>query len=482
MSSKKEKLLLPYTSSRDPGRPLVWRTSVMVLTVLILTAFAFFRRERAHTGIVGPALPHAFYYKISQPDVCMGVTNGTISYAGHIGLKSDTDTAPKRSFFWYFEAETDPMTAPIILSLGGGPGTSGMMNAFFGQSPCLATANGFAPNPDRWTEHHNYIALDHPIGAGFSYGSRVNNSRVAAYDVYDFLQKFFVLFPRLEGNKFIISGGSYGGVYVPNIATVIHEQNLLIARGTGQPGAIHIKLEAVVLSNPMSNPLVHFQWQLHYRYTLHQIHNSAVCSKLYSELPACLESIEMALEVPTIENRVAAWEFCTWKLDADTNGTVLEDIRRTCTLDPTNPAGCHPEFQWVGKIFGNPDVKAALGVPHDLNYTALNMEVHAAGDAIQPHYLMYPPLLSAGIRLLHYVGAQDANCGWPGILSFLRLLKTPFQEEFIAALDVPWPTKEIATVRSVGVGAGNMAFILVAEAGHFTVKDQPALAKLIVDR
>jgi hypothetical protein len=53
---------------------------------------------------------------------------------------------------------------------------------------------------------------------------------------------------------------------------------------------------------------------------------------------------------------------------------------------------------------------------------------------------MYEPLLNDGIRLLRayaslaltrypilivlyyldYIGAQDANCGWPGILSFVR--------------------------------------------------------------
>lgn len=53
-------------------------------------------------------------------------------------------------------------------------------------------------------------------------------------------------------NQFVISGGSYGGVYVPNIATVIHEQNLALKRGAGQPKAIHINLESLIISNPWS--------------------------------------------------------------------------------------------------------------------------------------------------------------------------------------------------------------------------------------
>jgi hypothetical protein len=39
---------------------------------------------------------------------------------------------------------------------------------------------------------------------------------------------------------------------VPNIATVIHEQNLLLRHDTGTPGAVHINLDALILSNPIT--------------------------------------------------------------------------------------------------------------------------------------------------------------------------------------------------------------------------------------
>jgi hypothetical protein len=64
------------------------------------------------------------------------------------------------------------------LTIGGGPGTSGMLNPMSAQGPCLAVENGTVPNPNRWTgepsvqnifrdilsllvEHFNLIALDH---------------------------------------------------------------------------------------------------------------------------------------------------------------------------------------------------------------------------------------------------------------------------------------------------------------------------------
>jgi hypothetical protein len=56
----------------------------------------------------------------------------------------------------------------------------------------------------------------------------------------------------------------------------------------------------------------------------------------------------------------------------------------------------------------------------------------------------------------------------------LKLLETPFQQEFLAAPDVPWPSEDVATVRTVGGGAGKMAYILVQEAGHFVRICHPA--------
>ncbi|THG95565.1 hypothetical protein EW026_g6107 [Hermanssonia centrifuga] len=110
----------------------------------------------------------------------------------------------------------------------------------------------------------------------------------------------------------------------------------------------------------------------------------------------------------------------------------------------------------------------------------VNKEFEQEGDRLRPTYLLYEPLLKAGYRLLHYVGKLDANCAWPGIISFLKLLHTPFQEDFINTPDLAWGSED-AIVRAVGEGAGNMTYILMGGAGHFVTKDQPVLVKKIVE-
>ncbi|KAF7302092.1 hypothetical protein MIND_00775900 [Mycena indigotica] len=451
-----------------------------ILTVVSLTlVFGLFQLRLASSSTNTPPSTPEFYHNISTSRLC-----GSVSHSGHIGLAGDSEQSPKRSFFWYFEAEEDPWDAPIILTVGGGPGTSGLMNPLFGQSACLVTEHGLSENPNRWTQKHNLIALDHPIGAGFSYGSRVNSSHAAALDAYDFLQKFFVLFPHLSGNKFFVSGGSYGGVYVPHIAIVIHEENQRILEKNSYK-RVHINLDALILSNPFTSPRAHFSWLLQYRCSDHHIYNTTDCDRLYSLLPKCLDSIELAFQEPTVKNRVASSKLCYDGLNADLHGTVQEDIRRKCIPQNDAPDACHPEFNWIFKALNDSDTRQTLGVPSHLEYVPINMQVnaefHEAGDLIQQHHLLYPPLIAAGIRLLHYIGMQDANCPWPGTVSFLNLLPTTFRDEFNTAPELPWPSEEAGTVRSAGLGAGNVTLILLREAGHFTVKDQPALAKTIVE-
>ncbi|KAJ6493020.1 alpha/beta-hydrolase [Mycena sanguinolenta] len=429
---------------------------------------------------------NAFYVNITSPqNICPSVDGPGISHSGHIGLHGDSD-APKRLFFWYFQAEHDAESAPIIMTIGGGPGTSGMMNPMLAQGPCVSNENSVAPNPNRWTEHFKLLALDHPVGVGFSYGTLVNNSRDAAIDAYDFLQKFFRLYPHLRRNKFILSGGSYGGTYVPHIATVIHEQNLALALGKGHPGAVHINLESMMISNPLSDATSHFSWFLQTAcYGRVEMYNTSTCAEMYQRLPNCLDSIRLAEQVPgwSVERRAAAHDMCWGLRGGDMHGTVGEDVRKK---DKDDPLGCLPGgFRSAQTFFNDPDVKAALGVADNLNFSMSSQEVFVefakCGDIMQAAYLLYEPLLTAGIRLLHYVGAQDANCNPHGIMSFLKLLQSPFQEEFLRAPDVPWPSADEATVRVVGEGAGNMTWILIDGAGHFVAHDQPKLVKSIVE-
>ncbi|KAJ7444887.1 alpha/beta-hydrolase [Mycena latifolia] len=483
---------LPLQTPTKPFRTSAILTLAAIAAVSVCASLGFCYTTRHSAPGPGAALPLKFYANVTRPrGICAGVQGDAVSYAGYIGLSGDTEETHRRSFFWLFEAEEDAWNAPIILTVGGGPGTTGLSRPLSGQGPCSLTANGTVPNPDRVTQHFNVLALDHPIGTGFSYGRMVNNSRDSALDVYDFLQKFFVLFPHFSKNQLILSGGSYGGKYIPNIATVIQEKNRGIGSDKTFPG-VHINLESLMISNPSSDPMSRYRWLLYFYCELHSVYDAATCAAMYAKLPECLDLIELSLqdtgfsESANSARRVAQKACAHIQWGGDTHGVLVEDVRRTC--DKADTLECFPLFKWLDRYFHDPTTTRALGIPHFVNFTALSDPVEeafaATGDTLIPTHQLYEPLLADGIRVLHYLGAQDGNCAWPGVLSFLNRLRTPFQHDFLHAPDVPWPTpdSDAATVRAVGAGAGNMTYILIDGAGHFPQQHQPALVKDITER
>ncbi|VDC06649.1 unnamed protein product [Peniophora sp. CBMAI 1063] len=436
---------------------------------------------------------HRFYHTFSRvPDhMCPSVVPGTPSYSGYIGVRGDSEDSPRRTFFWYFEAEENAADAPLILSFGGGPGTTGMANSMLGLAHCRITENGTVANPNRWTQKYNLLAMEHPVGTGFSYGLSVNNSVDAAHDAYDFLQKFLVSVPHLIKNKFVITTGSYGGTYAPVLSSVIHENNKAIARGEGIPGAAPINLESVMISNPFSDPVRWFQWLLHYRCELHSVYNETTCAEMYAKLPGCLEELDYALQNSTVETRTHAQDICIELAIGDRHGTMSEDIRKTCVPDDADDPidACYPEpLRWMNDFFRKNETKEALNVPEGVEFQALNIDINRAfqeyGDRIHPYHKLYEPLLADGVRLLHHVGMQDANCAHPGTLSFLKLLKSPSSEQFRTANDVPWFTdgKPSGTVRVSGPGgAGQLTYLTYNDAGHFVAWDQNRETKYVVE-
>ncbi|KAJ3552169.1 hypothetical protein NM688_g4293 [Phlebia brevispora] len=496
--------------------------------------------------------------------LCPGMyaSGGAVSHSGFVGLQGDSEDTPRRIFFWFFEAQNGDPDAPVILTIGGGPGTSGMLNPLIGQSHCRITANGTEPNPNAWTERYNLLALDYPINAGLSYGTPpyVNNSRAAAYDAgvrYDLLTAYVMNLtntrthlPRAR-NRLVLASGSYGGTYIPHIATVIHDQNILVRnmvdiaqdydgralslyrlvpdRNGGLPlqGARHVNLESMMVSNPYSDILHHYRWALVQRCQT-GLFNASLCAQFNAALPACLEAIQVAYEavqdadaqcrfrkdygldefgipryhveqpermwdvgVPTVNNAsglvrpdedaeildsgsmgpIAGFErlamtkssrdrdaartsFAGEGMDAEwsvralkhtaskacyktelmmlDNGRAYENVRWRCdgTLED-----CMPEVVWVTDFFANASTRAALGVPDHVHFTAVSQDIYLAfleeGDL---------RLTDCDGPTPDYVGREDANCAWPGIIAFLELLRTPYRHAFNAAPDVPWAT------------------------------------------
>ncbi|KAE9407803.1 alpha/beta-hydrolase [Gymnopus androsaceus JB14] len=207
------------------------------------------------------------------------------------------------------------------MTLGGGPGGSGMLFPFSGAGPCSISIdeNGHGipiASPYSWTEHVNVLSIDHPVGVGFSYGERAslrNTSLTAAWDTDDFLQAFWRQYPHLANNEFMISSGSYGGHFVPNIISVIQKRNdeaksdLSSARILKMP-------ESIMLVNICSDMLTHFRW-IHHSLCNRDpggtmFFNDTVCMDLADQLPECLDSIQYSYQQQTLVSKIDATQKC----------------------------------------------------------------------------------------------------------------------------------------------------------------------------
>ncbi|KAL0489344.1 serine carboxypeptidase S10 family protein [Acrasis kona] len=160
-------------------------------------------------------------------------------------------------FYMFFETtikEKDQNT-PIVLWLNGGPRCSSLLGAFVERiSPYYVGNDGsMHENQYGWTKVAHLLFVDNPIGVGLSTvdneRSYAVNQKEASDDLYQLLNKFFKLHPEYAKNPFYISGESYAGKYIPNLA-----QKIIDKQKT--PGNVVMVPKALIIGDGLIDPLV----------------------------------------------------------------------------------------------------------------------------------------------------------------------------------------------------------------------------------
>ncbi|KAL6655439.1 hypothetical protein ACP70R_006265 [Stipagrostis hirtigluma subsp. patula] len=169
-------------------------------------------------------------------------------YGGYITV----DEKNGRALFYYFvEAPQDAATKPLLLWLNGGPGCSSLgYGAMLELGPFRVNNDNktLSRNKHAWNNVANVIFLESPAGVGFSYSNTTSDydksgDSKTAEDAYIFLVNWFDRFPEYKTRAFYISGESYAGHYVPQLAATILSHNLYNNRTI-------INLKAILVGNP----------------------------------------------------------------------------------------------------------------------------------------------------------------------------------------------------------------------------------------
>ncbi|KAH7655700.1 Peptidase S10 serine carboxypeptidase protein [Dioscorea alata] len=147
-------------------------------------------------------------------------------YAGYVTV----DAYSGRALFYYFvESPQDSLRKPLVLWLNGGPGCSSFgVGAMLELGPFRVNSDGetLYANEYAWNKVANIIFLESPAGVGFSYSNSTSDYKSSgdkrtADDTYMFLINWLERFPQYKGRDFYITGESYAGHYVPELADTI---------------------------------------------------------------------------------------------------------------------------------------------------------------------------------------------------------------------------------------------------------------------
>uniref|UniRef100_A0A803LC33 Carboxypeptidase n=1 Tax=Chenopodium quinoa TaxID=63459 RepID=A0A803LC33_CHEQI len=135
-----------------------------------------------------------------------------------------------------------------------GPGCSSLAyGAMEELGPFRVRSNGktLYRNKFAWNHVANVLFLESPVGVGFSYSNTTsdydtNGDTKTAEDNYVFLLNWFERFPEYKGRDFYISGESYAGHYVPQLAHAILQHNT-------KPKSSMINLKGIIIGNAVIN-------------------------------------------------------------------------------------------------------------------------------------------------------------------------------------------------------------------------------------
>ncbi|KAG6547982.1 hypothetical protein Mapa_010804 [Marchantia paleacea] len=178
-------------------------------------------------------------------------TLGFKIYSGYVTV----DEEHGRALFYYFvEAQFHPQSKPLTLWLNGGPGCSSLIGNFVEHGPFTVRDNAIVLNPSSWNQESNVLYLESPAGVGFSYSNTTSDYTtndektgcddcgICSSDSFKFLQGWVEKFPEYQNRTFYITGESYSGYYVPQLAA------LLVKNNSSAPS---LQLKGIMIGNPV---------------------------------------------------------------------------------------------------------------------------------------------------------------------------------------------------------------------------------------
>uniref|UniRef100_K4A7T5 Carboxypeptidase n=1 Tax=Setaria italica TaxID=4555 RepID=K4A7T5_SETIT len=350
-----------------------------------------------------------------------------------------------------------------------GPGCSSLGGAMLEIGPFFVNRDNktLSRNKYAWNNVANMLFLESPAGVGFSYSNRTsdyNNTgdRSTTADAYTFLINWLERFPEYKGHSFFITGESYGGHYIPQLANTILSNNKIM-------NITMINLKGIAIGNAYLNDDTNTRATIDYYWTHAMISketHKAVqenCSFNGTYTGLCRTAIEAANnEKGLIDQSNIYASFC-WDASAPR--------QHHASVTNTDPCASY----YMRSYLNRQEVQRAFHA----NTTGLKQPWLDCSHIISPEnwkdaqVSMLPSiqqLISSGIRTWLYSGDIDAVCPVTSTLYSLDILGLQ--------INSPWRAwySDDGEVGGYVVEYKGLVFATVRGAGHMVPTYQPQRA------
>ncbi|KAL6351151.1 hypothetical protein AAG906_031737 [Vitis piasezkii] len=342
-------------------------------------------------------------------------------YAGYVKLRPQDE---KALFYWFFEAQGGVLEKPLVLWLNGGPGCSSIAyGAAQELGPFLVRSNGtkLILNDFSWNKVANILFLEAPVGVGFSYTNKSSDllklgDRITAEDSHAFLVQWFKRFPSLKTHDFYITGESYAGHYVPQLAELIYERNKRSSKDS------YINLKGFMIGNAVINDetdemgLIEFSWS--HAIISDQIYHGIMknCDFKSGNLTnLCIKYVEGFFEAYSDIDMYSIYTPVCLSSSKETYRKLVTAPRLFAQHDLWHqlPSGYDPCTEdYAEKYFNREDVQKALHanvtkLPYP--YTTCSNVIRKWNDSPDTMLPTIQKLLKAGLRIWVYSGDTDGR-------------------------------------------------------------------------
>ncbi|XP_031475021.1 serine carboxypeptidase-like 18 [Nymphaea colorata] len=406
-------------------------------------------------------------------------------YTGYITVNQTTDN---NLFYYFVKSESKPEEDPLILWLTGGPACSGFTSLAYEIGPLRfewkeynGTLPGLYYSPFRLTKNASVIFLDSPSGTGFSYSSvSLTEYKTGDYktvrEAYIFLMKWFENHQEFLSNPFFIAGDSYGGVFVPLLAT-------RVADGIDNGTEPVLNLKGYFVGNPVTDK-IYDATQVPFYHAMSFIDEGLYkaaeesCRGRYDiyATEECEAHIDEVEEMVSDINKSQVLEFdCgdTWAprppLSSARRRSLRESQAHIDSATTIPPIACRGYGYYLGYLWLNSEiVRDALHIRKDTvgEWVRCNAAVNYTKE-VTSTILYHRNLTTRGYPALIYSGDHDSLIPTAGTHGWIKTLN-------YSVVD-PWrPWFFYSQVAGFTVKyENNLTFATVKAAGHTTPEYKP---------